>query len=159
MRLPASVLGVLQLGVMTAIALPGCDVINEAQSAPAAEEAPAEAPAPVENTPVAASRVTEPAPREEIADASPGGLGREVTSAIERARIAAPIQRAPLVEDPTVIVPFSEDPSRVEPIRAREKTPKPIARPRVRPRPAPVAVAPVITVPKNWDSCPACGRG
>jgi hypothetical protein len=158
MRLPASVLGVLKLGVVTAIALPGCDVIAEAQSAPSGEEASVEAAAPVENTPVVETRTPE---RDAIvvAEASPGGLGREVTSALERARIAAPIERAPLVEDPTVIVPFSEDPSRVEPIRAREKTPKPIARPRVRPRPAPVAVAPVIVVPKNWDSCPACGRG
>ena len=152
----------LKLGVVTAIALPGCDVIGEAQSAPIAAEAPE---APAEAAEVAETHAAEPASREAdatvVAEASPGGLGRELTSALERARIAGPIERAPLVEDPTVVVPFSEDPSRVEPIRAREKTPKPIARPRVRPRPAPVAapVAPVIVEPKNWDNCPACGRG
>jgi hypothetical protein len=152
MRLPASVLGLLKLGVATAIALPGCDLVAEAQSTPTVAEAP-----------VAETQVAEPAPREAekivVAEASPEGLGREVTSALERARIAAPIERAPLVEDPTVVVPFSEDPSRVEPIRARDKTPKPIARPRVRSRPIAAPIAPVIAVPKNWDSCPACGRG
>ena len=153
MRLPASVLGSLRVGLgATALIAGGCD----------AEEA-----APVQEVVAQAARVeavvTEP------------GLAAEVTSIVEDAAaevaepaaavseelvaVAEPVA-VELSEEVTAFVPFSEEPENAEPIRPR-------IRPRVRPRPRrhvetkPAKEWPWGSSSPKWngDSCPACGRG
>jgi hypothetical protein len=150
MRLPSRILGALLL-------LPACDV--------AQAETPVEAQTALYALPLVASATALDAEP----DAGKGGLGREVAATLERAR-PAPRRIEPLapVEDPTAVVPFSEDPARVVPIRPREPTPFARVK-RIRPRP-PIVTPPriptpivrepdhFVSEPSPWE-CPACGRG
>lgn|GEM_PF-2537773 len=152
MRLPASVLGTLRLGLgATALVAAGCD-----GAAPVTVEAPP-------------AEVVEPA--EEPAE--PPTLAAEVTALVEQAAAeAAPETRRAVrevvaaaetvPEDLTAFVPFSEEPQNAAPIRPRIR-PRVSPRPRVRPRPAPVAEPGWSPPPRpsQWerDPCPACGRG
>lgn len=152
MRLPAKVLSTLRLGVgATALLLPACD---------AAEPAPfVEAQTALQSVPLQLSAQALDAAR------TPAGLGRDVVAAVEEARPAPrpEFRRGPVFAervsersddpvDPTVVVPFSEDPSSLAPIRPREATPA--ARPRLRRR---IARAKPVEPPK-WH-CGPCGRG
>lgn len=152
MRLPASVLGSLRVGLgATALLAGGCDT-------PEAEAPSSEV-------------VTQAAELEAVVSES--GLAAEVTSIVEDAAaevsrpavavteelvaVAEPVA-VEISEEVTAFVPFSENPENAAPIRPR-------IRPRVRPVRRHVETKPV----KEWrtpsspkwhgDSCPACGRG
>ncbi|MEM6294260.1 MAG: hypothetical protein AAGA54_23485 [Myxococcota bacterium] len=148
MRLPASVLGSLRLGLgATALIAAGCD-------AAAAPEAPPHA-APAEQAPVTPALIPDA-----VADLT---LADEVVELVEEAVAdtgASPV--VVLAREVTAHVPFSDDPSLAEPIRPR---PEPRSRPRIRTRPeAPPKARPQATPwepptrAEGW-SCPACGRG
>jgi len=154
MRLPASVLGTLRVGLSATALMAGCDAEAPEQAQPVMQT--------VSASPAVAEVEPEPSP----------ALGAQVEAKIveatreaERSRTEMTLASArPEVErDPTAFVPFSEEPSEAAPIRPR-------IRPRVRPRPVrrpapktePARVRPWGTAPTTkWDgdSCPACGRG
>lgn len=153
MRLPASVLGSLRVGLgATALMAGGCDAqdaeppirqaaaqVVEAGSVAADESLAAEVTSIVET---AAAEVTSPAV----------AVSEQLIAAAEPVAVE-------LSEEVTAFVPFSEDPGDAEPIRPR-------IRPRVRPGPRRVETKPTkasvwTSPPPKWDgdSCPACGRG
>ena len=142
MRLPASVLGTLRVGLGATALMAGCDSPQARELEPALPTVPA--PAEAEDTPL--------------------GLAAEVTALVERAAVEAtpvaeevfaaarPVARE-LEEELTAFVPFSEDPADAAPIRPRIRPRvRPLPRPRTEPGPAPQP---------TWSDggCPACGRG
>lgn len=164
MRLPASLLSTLRVGLGATALVAGCDA-PELQSAPEPE------PATVVSAPARVEAEPEAAPVD--------GLAAEVSSLVERASAearprvrrsaeeivaaASPVLRE-VAEDPTAFVPFSEEPANAAPIRPRPRVrPKPRPRTRPRPRTEPQQVRGWNPPPakRGWssDPCPACGRG
>ncbi len=158
MRLPASVLGSLRLGLgATALLAGGCDAQEARTLEPATTSVPAPALEALDAPQVVADVV---AVRERSAVQAPR---RSRRAAQEILAVTTPAA-AELSEDPTAFVPFAEQPGDAQPIRPRIRT---RARPRPRTQPRPVEVGsrwhtrPSTTEGRKWegDNCPACGRG
>ena len=158
MRLPASVLGSLRLGLgATALLAGGCD----AEPLHALEPVTASAPAPegsADDAPEVAAEVV--AVLERAAARAPRQARR---TAEEIVAVTAPVA-AELSEDLTAFVPFAEEPGNAQPIRPRIRTRvRPLPRTTPRPEPRPVEVGSRWSTPPSpkWDGggCPACGRG
>ncbi len=156
MRLPASVLGSLRLGLgATALLAGGCDV-QEARTLEVAAITVPELPEDASDAPEVAAQVI--AVLERAAAQAPRPARRVVE---ELAAEAAPVA-AELSEDLTAFVPFAQEPGDAQPIRPRIRT---RVQPRTEPAPRPrrVETAPGWSTPATpkWDGggCPACGRG
>ncbi|MGH1348963.1 MAG: hypothetical protein ACRBN8_45945 [Nannocystales bacterium] len=157
MRLPASVLGPLRLGLgATALLAGGCDAQETRTLEPATAAEPVRV-VPADDAPQVAAEVV--AVLERAAAQAPAPTRQAVR---EVAAITSPLV-AEVSEDLTAFVPFSEQPGDAKPIRPRIRTRVP-ARPRVASRPVEVArpwSPPEVTSTPKWDggNCPACGRG
>jgi len=159
MRLPASVLGSLRLGLgATALLAGGCDAQEARTLEPATATAPADVADSASDAPEVAAQVV--AVLERAAAQAPRPARR---AAQEIVAAAAPVA-SEVSEDLTAFVPFAEQPADAQPIRPRIRT---RTRPRPRTEPRPVEVGsrwstPVSPTPSpKWDggNCPACGRG
>ncbi len=155
MRLPASVLSSLRLGLgATALLAGGCDEPEVDALRPGLARVEAQASAPEPTLAVEVAGLID----EAVRDASEARPSRD-----ERVVFASPVAiAAPAeVDAPTAFVPFSADPRAAEPIRPRirvQSRPKPAA-----PRPVSSSwrPSPQVEPTPTWDGdqCPACGRG
>lgn len=158
MRLPASVLGSLRLGLgATALLAGGCDAEQPRELEPVSALAPAVEESAYDAPEVAAEVV---AVLERAAAQAPRPARR---AARELVAVTAPVAQE-LSEDLTAFVPFAEEPGNARPIRPRIRTrvrPLPRTEPRSEPRAVEVGSRWSTPPSPKWDGggCPACGRG
>ncbi|MEM9462334.1 MAG: hypothetical protein AAGF11_49760 [Myxococcota bacterium] len=165
MRLPATLLGRVRVGIgIGAVVLGGCDLVDEAESA---VQEPA--PAPTETIASASSPAEPPAkPLTPLLLDRPGVAG-VVEQTIERARAQPAPQPPPIADlgrpvepepDPAFI-PYEGGTPAVSAPPVFTTRPPVRRRPRSRPKASPPSVDPglAVTSPDRGWECLACGRG